>query len=37
MTDRTRLRYDPAEEEPLSQAIVSVVTMAHHEDVLDRH
>jgi len=37
MTDQTRFRYEPADEEPLSTAIVSAVAIAHNEDVLDQH
>lgn len=37
MTDQTRFRYEPADEEPLSTAIVSAVAIAHNEDVLDQN
>lgn len=37
MTDETRFRYEPADEEPLSTAIVRAVALAHHEDVLDQN
>lgn len=37
MTDQTRFSYEPADEEPLSTAIVSAVARAHNEDVLDQN
>lgn len=37
MTDQTRFRYEPADEEPLSTAIVSAVAIAHNEDVHDQN
>lgn len=37
MTDQSRFRYVPTDEEPLGMAIVSAVAVAHHEDVLDQN
>lgn len=37
MTDQSRFRYEPTDEEPLSMAVISAVAMAHHEDVLDQN
>lgn len=37
MTDQSRFRYEPTDEEPLSMAVISAVAMAHHEDVRDQN
>lgn len=37
MTDQTRFRYEPTDEEPLSTAIIRAVAVAHHEDILEQN